>query len=356
MKMKPSSPEKVRGIQVSPGKSLSQLMTEMAQTGFQGRKLAEICEIFEEMIAQKDLTILMGYAGSLSVAGQWPIVTWLIERGYIDILVGTGANLSEDIVEGMGRSYIKSTHVADDEKLCAEGFNRYYDILGSEEDYLEMTELITDFIMTLDKDYKYSSREFLYLLGLWLGERGVKSIVVSAAKKKVPVFCPGIADSPIGDAALIACSRGFSFTIDAMKDYVEFMGLAELVKDTGVFYVGGGVPKDFVQLFAVTADLLYPDRKIPNRGGGLMREGTNETYHPHMYAIQITSDSPQWGGLSGCSFEEATSWGKESSRGRTAQCFCDATIALPILAHVIADKVPHERKNTDFSSIFKKIA
>ena len=124
MKMKQSSPEKVRGIEVRPGKSLSQLMKEMAQIGFQGRKLAEICDVFEEMLANKDLTILMGYAGSLSVAGQWSIVTWLIERGYIDLLVGTGANLSEDIVEGMGRSYIKASHVMDDEKLCAEGFNR----------------------------------------------------------------------------------------------------------------------------------------------------------------------------------------------------------------------------------------
>jgi len=345
--------ETVKAIQVSKNKPLSQLLVEMSRTGFQGRKLAEVCDIFEEMIGESDLTILMGYAGSLSVAGQWSIVSWLIEQRYIDILAATGANLSEDIVEGMGRAYYRGTHNIDDEYLCKTGFNRYYDIYGSEKDYLEMTEFIAEFIVTLDENYKYSSREFLYLLGSWLGARGVKSILVSAAEKKVPVFCPGIADSPIGDAALIARSRGFSLTIDAIKDYVEFMSLAELVENTGVFYVGGGVPKDFIQLFAVCADLLYPDRKIPNRRNAVVREGTDETYHPHKYAIQITTDSPQWGGLSGCTFEEATSWGKETKSGRTAQCFCDATIALPLVAHVLADRIDKERAGTDFSGIFK---
>ncbi|MFZ2446803.1 MAG: deoxyhypusine synthase family protein [Syntrophobacteraceae bacterium] len=344
--------EKVRAIQVKKNKPLSQLIAEMSRTGFQGRKLAEVCDIFEEMIGEKDLTILMGYAGSLSVAGQWSIVSWLIEQRYIDILVATGANLTEDIVEGMGRAYYKGTHNIDDEYLCKIGFNRYYDIYGTEKDYLEMTELLSDFVVTLDETYRYSSREFLYLLGAWLGARGVKSILVSAAANKVPVFCPGVADSPVGDAALIAKSRGFTLTIDAIKDYIEFMSLAERVKNTGVFYVGGGVPKDFIQLFAVSADLLYPGRTIPNRDKPLMREGTDETYHPHKYAIQITSDSPQWGGLSGCTFEEATSWGKETSAGRTAQCFCDATIALPLLAHVIAEKVDTARNGVDFSEFF----
>jgi deoxyhypusine synthase len=352
VKAKAKSPQNVQAINVAPGKSLSQLMNEMARTGFQGRRLAEICSVFEQMIGEKDLTILLGYAGSLSVAGQWEIVSWLIERRYIDVLVGTGANLSEDIVEGMGRSYIQGTHTADDEELCKTGFNRYYDIYGSEKDYLEMTELIADFFMTLKQDYNYSSREVLYGLGIWLGERGVKSIVTAAAKNKVPVFCPAIADSPIGDAALIARSRGHNIILDAFKDYADFMGLAAHVEDTGVVYVGGGVPKDFIQLFAVCSDLLYPDKIIPNRKNALMREGTDETYHPHLYAIQITSDSPQWGGLSGCTFEEATSWGKETSRGRSAQCFCDATIALPILAHVIADRVSAPRKGTDWSFLF----
>ncbi len=345
--------EKVRSIQVSKNKPISQLIAEMSHTGFQGRKLAEVCDTFEEMIGEERLTIMMGYAGSLSVAGQWSIISWLIEKRYIDLLVATGANLTEDIVEGMGRSYYKGTHNADDENLCCTGFNRYYDLYGKEKDYMDMIKLITEFILTLDESYKYSSREFLYLLGTWLERRGVKGILVSASAAKTPVFCPGIADSAVGDAALLAKSEGFSLTIDAIKDYIEFMELAESVVDTGVFYIGGGVPKDFVQLFAVSADLLYPGKKIPNRFQPVMREGTDETYYPHKYAIQITTDSPQWGGLSGCTFEEAVSWGKEMKAGRTAQCYCDATIALPLLAHFIAERVDSERKGTDFSQLFR---
>jgi len=344
--------QKVKAIEVKAPKTVSKLLEDMSRTGFQGRSLARVVEVMEEMIRDKDTTILLGYAGSLSTTGQWKIINWLIENRFVDILVPTGANISEDIVEAMGYSYWQGDPLVNNEELFKAGYNRYYDVYGKESDYLEMTELIADFIQTLDEEYKYSSREFLYLFGKWLLKKKIRSIVAVAAEKKVPVFCPAIADSPYGDAALIAKSRGFSLTIDAIKDYVEFMSLGERVKNTGVIYIGGGVPKDFIQLFAVTGDLLYKDRQIPNREGGLKRSSTDETYYPHKYAVQITTDSPQWGGLSGCTFEEAVSWGKESPQGKFVQCYCDATIALPIVAHALAERIKTKRKGTDFSDLF----
>ncbi|HXG30499.1 MAG TPA: deoxyhypusine synthase family protein [Thermodesulfobacteriota bacterium] len=344
--------QKVKAIEVEAPKTVSKLLEEMSRTGFQGRNLARVVDVMEEMIRDKNTTILLGYAGSLSTTGQWKIINWLIENRFIDILVPTGANISEDIVDAMGYGYWQGDHLVDNEELFREGFNRYYDVYGKESDYLEMTELIADFIVTLDEDYRYSSREFLHLFGRWLGQKRIRSIVAVAAENGVPVFCPAIADSPYGDAALIAKSKGFNLTIDAIKDYVEFMTLGEKVKNTGVIYIGGGVPKDFIQLFAVTGDLLYKNREIPNRKDGLKRRSTNETYYPHKYAVQITTDSPQWGGLSGCTFEEAVSWGKESPTGRFIQCYCDATIALPIVAHALAERVRSRRKGTDFSRTF----
>ncbi len=343
--------KRVKAIEVETPKSISQLLAEMSQTGFQGKNLAKVVDVMEEMIKDENTTILLGYAGSLSIAGQWKIINWLIENRFIDILVPTGANISEDIVEAMGYSYWQGSHLADDRMLFGLGLNRYYDVYGRENDYLKMTELIADFIQVLDENYIYSSREFLYLFGKWLGEKGIRSIVTVAAENNVPIFCPAIIDSPYGDAALIAKSKGFNLTIDAVKDYVEFMGLGERVKDTGVIYIGGGVPKDFIQLFAVTGDLLYDDRRIPGRYNGLKRHSTNETYYPHKYAVQITTDSPQWGGLSGCTFEEAVSWGKESPNGRLVQCYCDATIALPIVSHALAERIKFKRKGMDFSLI-----
>lgn len=330
--------KKLKTIEVKPNRSISELLKLMGETGFQGKKLSEVADVWETMIRDKNTTILFGYAGSLSTTGQWKIINWLIENHYIDILVGTGANLSEDIVEAMGFSYWQGTHNGDDDKLFKSGINRYYDVYGKESDYLEMTALISDFILTLDQAHKYSSREFFQLFGMWLKKKNINSIIATAAANNVPVFCPAIIDSPYGDAALVAKSKGFDLVLDSVKDYVEFMTLAEKVKDTGVIYIGGGVPKDFIQLFAVTADLMYQDKKIPNRDEPQYREGTDETYYPHKYAIQITTDSPQWGGLSGCTFDEAVSWGKETREGRYVQCYCEATIALPIVTHVLADQ------------------
>lgn len=352
MKRDFSGCDRVEAIEIKAPRTVSELLSEMAKTGFQGRSLARVVEVYEKMIRSPETAILFGYAGSLSTAGQWKIVIWLLEMGFIDVLVPTGANITEDIVEAMGFSYLQGSSNEDDEALFRDGYNRYYDVYGSERDYLEMTELIAEFVLTLDEGYGYSSREFLHLFGKWLlGEKGVRSIVSVAAEKGVPVFCPAIADSPYGDAALIAKSKGFGLSIDAMKDYVEFMSLSKSVKDTAVIYLGGGVPKDFIQLFAVTSDLLYEDRVIPNRQKGRSRKGVEsaETYYPHRYAIQITTDSPQWGGLSGCTFEEAVSWGKEDPGGDLVQCYCDATIALPIVAQALAERVKTKRKRIDFT-------
>jgi deoxyhypusine synthase len=142
-----------------------------------------------------------------------------------------------------------------------------------------------------------------------------------------------------------------------MKDYIEFMKLSEKIKDTGVVYIGGGVPKDFIQLFAVTANLLYSERLVPNKKPKIVRRASNaqkiiESYYPHKYAIQITTDSPQWGGLSGCTFEEAMSWGKEDINGLKVQLYCDATIALPIIAHALNEKIKKKRKGVNFSFLF----
>ena len=352
--------EKVKAIEVKE-KSVSQLLDEMVDTGFQGRKLGEVVEVWERMIKDKDLAIVFGYAGSLSTTGQWKIINWLIENRFIDVLVSTGANISEDIVEAMGYSYWKGHHLADDVELLKTDINRYYDVYGLETEYMDMTELIAQFILeNLKENHPYSSREFLYLFGNWLNEKGIESIVAKAAKYKVPIFCPAIVDSPYGDAGLIAKSKGFNLVLDNMKDYIEFMGLSEKIKDTGVIYIGGGVPKDFIQLLAVTADLLYPERRVPGKTPKIYRakrgkkEELIESYYPHKYAIQITTDSPQWGGLSGCTFEEATSWGKEDILAPKVQCYCDATIALPIVTHALCERIKTKRRGTDFSHLFKK--
>jgi deoxyhypusine synthase len=102
---------KTKPIEVEKTKSISQLLVEMSHTGFQGRNLAEACDVLVQMIEDPNITTLMGFSGSLSVAGQWKIIGWLIEQRYIDIIVPTGANITEDIVEAAVRWMMRSYSV-----------------------------------------------------------------------------------------------------------------------------------------------------------------------------------------------------------------------------------------------------
>lgn len=344
----------VKSINVKKGKTLVNLIKDLGETGFQGRSLAEVCFLFNKMIEDKEATIILGYSGSLSTTGQWKIVQWFLENELVDILVSTGANISEDIVEALGYSYYQGSIYDDDKKLFEQGYNRYYDVYGREDDYYKMTELISQFIIELDCSRNYSSREFLYEFGLWLERKKVYSIVTSAALKDIPIFCPAIADSPFGDAALLAKNKKRNLIIDCIKDYTEFMSLSEKVDSTGVVYIGGGVPKDFIQLLAVSPVLSYPDFLIPTKKYGKRRKGSEETSYPHKYAIQITTDSPQWGGLSGCTFKEAISWGKETLIDNTKQCYCDATIALPIISHYLSDVMESKRVGKKMNKFFSR--
>lgn len=332
--------KKLEPIEVRVPKKISELLSEMAKTGFQGRKLGEVVEVWEEML-KDDLVIFFGYAGSMSTTGQWKIVNWLIEKRFIDVIVSTGANISEDILEAMGGTYWQGHHLVDDNALLENKIDRFYDVFADELEYRQMESLIASFMKKLKPDYKYSSAEFLYLFGKELSQLGIKSITATAYENKIPVFCPAIVDSGYGIAYLLnrKLESSFNITIDQMKDFEQLVDVKSKTENSGVVYIGGGVPKDFIQLTTV--------------GRSLTETRKYERVYPHKYAIQITADAPHWGGLSGCTFEEAISWGKESKEGRNVQCYCDATIALPIVVHALAEKIDKREKRPDFSWLFK---
>jgi len=337
-------------------KSVSQLLAEMGRTAYQGRKLGEAVDVWEKMIKEKDLTIIMGLSGSLSTAGQWTIINWLMEKRFIDVLVSTGANVSEDIVDAMGLGYWQGSHMVDDETLLKADVNRYYDVYGKETDYRKMEEVLTDFVMTLKKDFPYSSVEFLNLLGKYLSKKGIKSMAAVAAENGVPIFSPAMTDSAYGEAFLMAKNQGHPVMLDSVKEFDQFVGIGEKTKDVGVVYIGGGVPKDLTQLIAISVSPKTNDQGVPGREGHL-RKGLQEYYYPHKYAIQITTDSPQWGGLSGCTLEEAISWGKiNSNAGTRAVCYCEATIALPLITHALNERVKTKRIAPDLSWLFKEVS
>lgn len=322
-------------------RSVNELLAAMGETGFQAKQLSRSVDVWESMVKDPTATIFMGYAGSLSTTGQWKIVRWLIEQGYIDCLVSTGANITEDIVEAMGYPYYQGSHLVDDYDLSKYKINRYYDVFGLDGDYMEMEYLLIDFMKTLPSDVNYSSAEFLYLLGKYQAERKIKSITEAAYHAKMPVFSPGLADCEIGIAAyMLNKENGHHVIIDGVKDFEQLGAIGETCKKTGVVYIGGGVPKDTIQLVTIMLELL---------------RGYDKRF-PHSYAIQITSDSPQWGGLSGCTFEEAVSWGKIDAKAKKAVCYIDATIALPFISHALLERLGgRKRKRKDLGFLFKYV-
>lgn len=319
-------------------RSISELLIAMGKTAYQGRTLAESVEIWQAMLAEQNLAVVMGLAGSMSTAGQWKLVRWLIEQRLVDVLVSTGANITEDILEAMGHAYLQGTPHANDTELLAADLNRYYDVYGRELEYRDMESLLTEFLCAQPQGLTLSSMEILHRLGQWLNARGINSILAAAARSGVPVFSPALFDSAFGEAYFMARNRGHHVVIDQGREFDQFVSIGSRVSDVGVIYIGGGVPKDFTQLMAISLSPRFADEAVPGRRG-FARKSVQEYYYPHRYAIQITTDSPQWGGLSGCTLDEAVSWGKVAQTGRHVTCYCDATIALPLITHALAERV-----------------
>ncbi|HWR24746.1 MAG TPA: deoxyhypusine synthase [Methanosarcina sp.] len=309
-------------------RSISELMDSMLKTGFQGRKLAESVQAWYNMLKEKNMTVLMGLSGAMVPAGMRRVISYLIRQRMVDCLVSTGANLFHDSHEALGKKHYVGSHLADDERLFEHGVDRIYDVFAVEEEFRSADNLIADFAEELG-EISCSSREFMYLLGEELVKRGAAedSIIVSAYRQNVPIFVPALSDSSIGIGLTIARRRGLKLAIDQIKDVDEITQIVEKSGKTGVVYIGGGVPKNFIQQTEVVASIL-----------GMEVGG-------HDYAIQYTSDSPHWGGLSGCTFDEAVSWGKIAAQAKKVQVFVDATIALPIVAHALHEKCRKIKRN-----------
>jgi len=327
----------VRTIEVKD-RTVSQLLHEMSNTGFQGKKLGEVADVWTAMAKAKGLTVFMGLTGSLSTTGQWKIIRWLVEHRFVDVIVSTGANISEDLLEALGYHYYQGTQLADDEALLKMKIDRFYDVYADEMEYRRLENTIKKFASGLDPSRPYSTREFLYRFGEFLNKRGVKSIVEAAYRAKVPMYSPGLIDSGYGVAlSLLKREKGKLVMLDQTKDMEELAQIAERTRRTGVIYLGGGVPKDTIQLSTIIKSLA--------KGG--------EEPTPHEFAIQITADSPQWGGLSGCTLEEAISWGKIAADSKKSVLYADITLALPLVVQALHERVEKRADPPNLGWVFK---
>lgn len=225
----------------------------------------------------------MGLAGAMVPTGMRKIISYLIRRRMIDVLVSTGANMYHDCFEAFGYKHYVGTHIVDDVKLRKLRVDRIYDVFANEKRFYRFDNWIEKKVATMLADgHPYSSREVLRILGQLLSKEAKEkdSIVISAHEAGVPVFAPAICDSSIGFSIMFSNRRGGRrIIIDQLKDVDESSRITEKSKWTGVIYVGGGLPKNFIQQTAVIAS--YQTRHDRS----------------HSAAIQITTDSPQWGGV-----------------------------------------------------------
>jgi deoxyhypusine synthase len=179
-----------------------------------------------------------------------------------------------------------------------------------------------------------SSRRYLEVLGSTLKDEG--SILKTASRYGVPVFIPALSDSSIGIGLTFLHLRkrvpSEGLLIDQIRDGFEIAQLKKMASVTGAIYIGGGVPKNYIQQLGPVSELLFQKES------------------GHRYAFQVTTDDPKWGGLSGCTFEEAKSWGKIEKGSNYAVVYMDATVALPLLAGAILQegKVYRKRKRRRF--------
>ncbi len=308
-------------------KNVAALLEKMLGASFQGRNLATAYQIWRRMLRDR-VMIMMGLAGAMVPAGMRRLIVYLIKNRLIDCLVSTGATFFHDIHESLGRLHFQCSPNIDDVMLQKHLIDRMYDTLVDEEEFRQEDAFIGRFAARLDASRPHTTREFLYLLGKEISKRSREDgIVTSAFKAGIPLYCPAIGDSSIGIG--IAENRYLGknrLNFDVIGDVLETARLAGESPASGVIYFGGGTPKNFIQQSEVTATF--------------MREAANG----HKYALQVVTDAPHWGGLSGCTFEEAQSWGKIAHDASMVTVHCDSTIAIPILVTAISENKDLIRK------------
>jgi deoxyhypusine synthase len=301
--------------------AVRQLIDEGFQA-FNAGRLSEACGIFSDKMldAANDTTIGLTIAGAMTPAGLGGCVIEMMERGLVDFVISTGANLYHDLHYALNFTLRRGSPFVDDRELYEEGVIRIYDVLFPATVLLETDAYIRDFIERSGLNEPVSTADFHYRLGRDLLERqpGCEqhSVVASAALFGVPLYTSSPGDSSIGmNIAYHELMNGSRFMIDPNKDVNEVCAIVLAGKQNGCVILGGGSPKNF---YLQAQPTLWEVYGIPKGGND--------------YFIQITTDSVVWGGLSGATPSEAVSWGKVNPGvlPDTVVAYCDSTIAFPL--------------------------
>lgn len=295
------------------------LVEAMEHMAFSARSTARAAKIYRQMLEDQDCSIILCLAGSLVSAGLKKVILQMVERNMVDAIVSTGANIvDQDFFEGLGFKHYIGTPFIDDNQLREAAIDRIYDTYIDEDELRITDEEMTQLFHRLEPR-PHSSREIIHEMGRLLVERGKnpESIVRACYEQQVPIFCPAFSD----------CSAGFGVvkhqwdnqlagkptaSIDSGKDFLELTRVKLDKGETGLFMVGGGVPKNFAQDIVVAAEVLGKEVSM------------------HKYAVQLTVADERDGALSGSTLKEACSWGKVSTTYEQ-MVYGEATVTMPLV-------------------------
>jgi len=317
------------------------LVDSMEKMAFSARDLNRAAKIYDMKLADTGCGIILTLAGSLFSAGLKKVVFDLVNNNMVDAIVSTGAIMvDQDFFEALGFKHYKGNpYINNDNELRDLAIDRIYDTY-IDEDELRVCDDTTEKIWNSLEPRPYSSRELIKEMGKYLDENGGPkvddSVVYSAYKKNVPIFVPAFSD----------CSAGFGFvvhqtknpdkhvSIDSAKDFLELTRIKQATKETGIFMIGGGVPKNFTQDIVVAADILDGEAAM------------------HKYAVQITVADVRDGALSSSTLKEASSWGKVETTYEQ-MVYSEATIAMPLIAGYAYHKGAWKnRKGKEFAKLY----
>ncbi len=293
---------KMKQVDIYPNMTVVELLDSMRNGGFTCNKVAHASDLLLEMIKNPSCTVFLGLAGALIPGGMRKILFKMVEEKMIDCIITTGANLSHDLLETSGGSHFHGNNNIDESRLKELDMSRIFDTYISYESFVRFENLLQK-ILPKVSDEPMSTREFINEIGRHV--KDPNSIVRIAHKNNIPIFAPSFADSMLGVQSWLY-SQLNPLNIDVLKDHSEFSKIIYESEKMGALILGGGVPKHFIM------------------NGSQLHDGLS-------YAIQITMDRPEHGGVSGASIKEAVSWGKVTSDAKWIDIMGDVTLVLPLL-------------------------
>ncbi|RMH59518.1 MAG: deoxyhypusine synthase [Candidatus Hydrogenedentota bacterium] len=328
--------EPLEPIDVTKTRTVSAILSAYKKCAFGARSLGEAADVLETMIRDTKCGVILTLSGAMTVAKMGLLVCEMIDRGWVQGIVSTGALMAHGLIEGAGMTHFKARPDLDDEALFANGYDRVYDTYELEKNLDEAEIIVRNVLAGLPEGSAVASWEINRELGRYLKENvSGRAILKSAFEKSVPVFVPAFTDSELGlDLATfnhLQRKEGKpEIRFEPLYDLEAFTELVCSFEYPGIFTIGGGVPRNWAQQFGPYLDILS------------LRVGTEVPRKRYRYGVRICPEPVHWGGLSGCTYSEGVSWGKfvpPSEGGRFAEVYCDATIVWPLLVRALIERL-----------------